>query len=228
LLEKGAPGAAEEVLAPLLEIPERRTDFMRIIEVLQLPERNPFFTGRKSVLAQLQEPVATRGRVALSGLGGIGKTQTAVEYAHRHLEEYDCIFFVSAASHEGLLSGYVTIAGLLKLPESGAQDQTLVVDAVKRWLGSHRGWLLVLDNVDRLDIVKPFLPPSPKGHILLTSRTQVFDTIGIVKLVELNEMFPAEARTFLLKRTGREYEGGSEPNAASEVAAELGLLPLAL
>jgi hypothetical protein len=70
------------------------------------------------------------------------------------------------------------------------------------------------------------LPPSPRGHILLTSRAQVFDTIGIVKPVELNEMSPAEAQTFLLKRTGREYEGGPEPNAASELAAELGFLPL--
>ena len=193
-----------------------------------LPERNPFFTGREQVLVRLQEALAARGRTALSGLGGVGKTQTAVEYAHRHLKEYDCIFLVSAASREGLLSGYVTIAGLLKLPEAGAQDQTLIMDAVKRWLGSHRGWLLVLDNADRPDIVKPFLPAEPTGHVLLTSRAQVFDTIGIVKPVDLNEMSPAEARTFLLKRTGREHEGGPEPNAASELAAELGFLPLAL
>ena len=58
LLEKGAP---EQVLPPPLEIPERKTDFMRIIEVLQLPERNPFFTGREPVLAQLQRrPSDTR------------------------------------------------------------------------------------------------------------------------------------------------------------------------
>jgi hypothetical protein len=53
-----------------------------------LPERNLFFTGREDVLAQLQEALATQGRAALSGLGGVGKTQTAVEYAYRHLDEY--------------------------------------------------------------------------------------------------------------------------------------------
>ena len=102
------------------------------------------------------------------------------------------------------------------------------MEAVKRWLSSHEGWLLILDNADTPDIGKPFLPPEPRGHVLLTSRAQVFDTIGIVKPVELNEMSHAEARTFLLKRTGREYEGGPESNAASELAEELGFLPLAL
>jgi hypothetical protein len=115
---------------PLLEILERKTDFMRIIEVLQVPERNPFFTGRELVLAQLQEALADRGRAALSGLGGVGKTQTAIEYARRHLEEYDCILCVGAQSREAIVSGYAMIAGLLKLPEADSQDQMLAVEAV--------------------------------------------------------------------------------------------------
>ena len=86
-----------------------------------LPERNPFFTGREQVLTQLQEALAAQGRAALSGLGGVGKTQTAVEYAHCHLKEYDCILWVTAASQESLVSGYVTVAGLLKLPEADAK-----------------------------------------------------------------------------------------------------------
>jgi hypothetical protein len=77
-----------------------------------LPDRNPFFTGRERVLTQLQEALAAQGRAALSGLGGVGKTQTAVEYAYRHLAEYDHAFWATAASREALLSGYVTIAGL--------------------------------------------------------------------------------------------------------------------
>jgi hypothetical protein len=53
-----------------------------------LPERNLFFTARARVLTELQEVLVARGRAALSGLGGVGKTKTAVEYAHRHLDEY--------------------------------------------------------------------------------------------------------------------------------------------
>jgi tetratricopeptide (TPR) repeat protein len=193
-----------------------------------IPDRNPFFTGRKLVLMQIQEALSDRALAILSGLGGVGKTQTAVEYAHRHLPEYAHAFWAKADSRESLVSDYATIAGLLKLPESTAEDQTVAVGAVNRWLTSHRDWLLILDNADRPDTIKPFVPPKPMGHILLTSRAQVFDTIGIVKPVELNEMSRDEAETFLLKRTGREYESGPEPNAASELATELGFLPLAL
>jgi len=74
----------------------------------------------------------------LSGLGGVGKTQTVVEYAHRHLAEYDHVFLATAASREALVSSYVTVAGLLKLPEGAAQDQILAVEAVKHWLSSSR------------------------------------------------------------------------------------------
>jgi hypothetical protein len=193
-----------------------------------LPDRNPFFTGREAVLTQLREALTKQGRAVLCGLGGVGKTQTAAEYAHRHLDQYVYTFWVNAASGEAILSGYVTIAGLLKLPEATAQDQTVAVDAVKRWLSSSQGWLLILDNADRPDVVKPFLPRGPAGHVLLTSREQTFDTIEIVKPIELNEMSNTDARTFLLKRAGRESAGDPESNAAFELAAEVGFLPLAL
>jgi predicted ATPase len=119
-----------------------------------LPERNPFFTGRERVLTELQKALAARGRAALSGLGGVGKTQTAVEYAHRHLAEYAHAFWANADSREALVHDFVTIAGLLKLPESDAQNQKRAVDAVKRWLGSKQGWLLILDNADDIVIAR--------------------------------------------------------------------------
>jgi hypothetical protein len=63
----------------------------------------------------------------------MGKTQIAVEYAHRHLDEYVYALSANAHSREALVSGYVTIAGLLKLPEADSQDRMLAVEAVKRW-----------------------------------------------------------------------------------------------
>ena len=118
-------------------------------------------------MGQLREALADRARVAVSGLAGIGKTQTAVEYAHRHFDEYGYTFWVTAHSREALVSNYATVAGLLKLPESTAQDQTLAVDAVKRWLGSHGGWLLILDNADDLLMARAFIPPGKNGHVIL-------------------------------------------------------------
>ena len=63
----------------------------------------------------------------------MGKTQIAVEYAHRHLDEYVYALSANAHSREALVSGYVTIAGLLKLPEADSQDRMLAVEAVKPW-----------------------------------------------------------------------------------------------
>lgn len=184
-------------------------------------------------MAELHEALAVRGRAALSGLGGVGKTQTAVEYAHRHFEEYDHVFLVSAASREGLLSGYVTIAGLLKLPEAGAQDQTLAVRAVKRWLGYQQRWLLILDNADDLAVSREFIPPPSNGHVLLTTRG--WATGAIARRVEIQEMRTDEAALFLLRRAKYIAENATLDAAAAadqekaiEIATQLDGLPLAL
>ena len=233
LLEKGAPGAPEHALPPRLEIPERKTDFMRIIEVVQLPERNPFFTGREPVLARLQEALAARGRAALSGLGGVGKTQTAVEYAHRHLDDYVYTFWATAHSREALVSGYLAVAGLLKLTESDAKDQTLAVDAVKRWLGSHEGWLLILDNADDIGMARKFIPPGKSGHVLLTTRTRAVGAVA--RLVEIPEMGTEEGALFLLRRANYVGENAAldlaskaDRATALKIATQLDGLPLAL
>jgi hypothetical protein len=93
---------------------EGATDYkMALSNVL---DRNPFFTGRERALVQLQQALAAQGRAVLSGLGGVGKTQTIVEYAHRHMAVYGHVFWVSADSREALVSGYAAIARLLELP----------------------------------------------------------------------------------------------------------------
>ena len=163
-----------------------------------LPDRNPFFTGREQVLIQLQEALAIQGRAALSGLGGVGKTQTAVEYAYKHLDEYVYTLWASADSREALVSSYVTIAGLLKLPEFIAKEQSLAVDAVQRWLGSHDGWLLIFDNADDLGMARAFIPPGKNGHVMLTTRARA--TGAVARLVEIQEMGTEEGALFLLRR----------------------------
>jgi tetratricopeptide (TPR) repeat protein len=198
-----------------------------------IPDRNPFFTGREQVLTQLREALARQGRAALSGLGGVGKTQTAVEYAHRHLDQYLYTFWVTAASREAIVSGDVTIAGLLKLPESTAKDQTLAVDAVMRWLTSHRGWLLILDNADDLAMVREFIPSGKNGHLLLTTRARAVGAIA--RLVEMQDMDTDEGALFLLRRAKYIAEDAFLETAievdqaiANEITAQLDGLPLAL
>ena len=174
-----------------------------------------------------------QSRVALSGLGGMGKSETAAEYAHRHLEEYLYSFWVTAHSRESLISGFVTLAGLLKLTEADAQDQMRALESVKGWLGSHRDWLLILDNADDLAMVSEFIPSGKNGHILLTTRARAVGTVA--RLVEIQEMAPEEGALFLLRRAKYIAEDArfdavieADQSPAKEIATQLDGLPLAL
>ena len=196
--------------------------------------RNPFFTGRKEVLRNLralltqnQKPALNRIQ-AICGLGGIGKTQTAVEYAYRYRNSYDAAFWTRADSPEALFSGFARIARLLNLSKAEDDDENRLVKFVMSWLEKTSGWLLILDNLDNPSVAKNFLPPNPSGHILVTSRAQALQELTIPHPIELTEMSPSEAIQFLLQRTDRETTLQEEKNAASELARELAFLPLAL
>jgi tetratricopeptide (TPR) repeat protein len=194
--------------------------------------RNPYFTGREDVLRKLHNSLksdkATALAQAISGLGGIGKTQTAVEYTYRYRNEYDAVLWVKADSREALISDYAALAQVLALPEKDAKEQNLIVAAVRRWLENNSGWLLVFDNTDEPGLLEDYIPIDHKGHILLTSRAQLFDNLGISNPVELEKMPPDEAKEFLLKRTGRSDRSQEENEVILKIAEELDYLPLAL
>jgi tetratricopeptide (TPR) repeat protein len=194
--------------------------------------RNPYFTGREQVLEQLHNALKSDKAAALaqaiSGLGGIGKTQTAVEYTYQYRNEYDAVLWVKADSREALISDYAALAHVLDLPEKDAKEQNLAAAAVRRWLEKNSRWLLVFDNADEPGLLDEYTPMNQKGHILLTSRAQLFDNLGISKAVELQKMPPDEAKEFLLKRTGRSALPQEENEAILKIAEELDYLPLAL
>ncbi len=196
--------------------------------------RNPYFTGRDTILHNLHEALSrdsatalTQGH-AISGLGGIGKTQTAVEYTYRYRSEYRFIFWIRAETEVELQAGFVEIARLLNLPEQHATNPADTVQAVKHWLEHTSAWLLVFDNADAPELLKTYYPRTHRGHILLTSRAQVFDTLGIARPLALAKMDPQEALDFLYTRTARAQSDLAEKHAAEHLAAELGYLPLAL
>jgi tetratricopeptide (TPR) repeat protein len=188
--------------------------------------RNDAFTGREQILSDLRADLVKRSKQALSGLGGVGKTQIAVEYAYRHKDEYTAVLWTFADTEQSIRGGFTQIASLLNLPEKDATEQAKVTDAVRRWLDDNPGWLMVFDNADDPTIVKEFLPQQAKGHILLTSRAHTFHKLGILSPREVNVLSPDEARKFLLLRTGK--DPASKSSEADALAKELGYLPLAL
>ena len=191
--------------------------------------RTRYFTGREDVLAQLHQQLAERHRAALSGLGGVGKTQTAIEYAAQHRDDYpDGVFWVNAETPSGLRAGFIEIAKALRLPEASSSDQEQVVRTVLEWLNGTDCWLLILDNVDDRRDVRSFVPERGKGNVLITSRESVFQELGIARALDVRDLNNDEAVRFLLTRTGRDGGERDEGPAAAELAAELGNLPLAL
>jgi hypothetical protein len=195
--------------------------------------RNPFFTGRDELLAQLHTQLQTAQTGAVSGLGGIGKTQLALEYAHRYGNEYQTVLWARADTIEALNASYTEIAGLLNLPQKDEQKQEVIVQAVKGWLSRESGWLLILDNADELAIVPPFLPTRFTGHLLLTTRVQA--TGKLAERLEVKTMSEDVGALLLLRRARLIARDATLSDAspadcavAKAITKELGGLPLAL
>lgn len=201
--------------------------------------RNPFFTGREELLSRLHAQLQA-GQIttlsqpqAISGLGGVGKTQVAVEYAYRFQQDYQAVLWARADSQESLISSFMTLAQLLKLPEREAQDQAITVQAVKTWLQTHSQWLLILDGVDDPALIKEFLPPVLGGHLILTTRASAIERLA--PSIEVEALSPEEGAMLLLRRAGvlaadasLEQVSSSEKTKALQIVQDLGALPLAL
>lgn len=199
--------------------------------------RNPFFTGREEILARLHTLLGS-GRAAtlsqayaMSGLGGIGKTQTAVEYAYRYRQDYQVVLWVHAENRQVLEGDLLALAEVLQLPEKSEQNQARVLKAVKQWLSTHHHWLLILDNVEEVSLVDEMLPTECPGHILLTTREQA--TGAFAQRVDLEQMTPEEGALFLLHRIqllgpDAPLQASSHADAAMQMVQLLGGLPLAL
>jgi tetratricopeptide (TPR) repeat protein len=194
--------------------------------------RNLMFTGREELLKQVHEALKKSGRAALSqppaihGLGGIGKTQIAIEYAYRHIKDFKFIFWVGSENETAIRSAFSQIAGLLNLPQKDERELGLVVSAVKTWLESHKGWLSIFDNADDPHILRDYLPRVHQGKVLITSRASAFGNLA--RGIEVDEMPLDRAVEFLLKRAGIKNPGKADIETAEKICEALGLLPLAI
>ncbi len=131
------------------------------------------------------------------------------------------MWWVPSEEPSALAATYAALARTLDLPEQDAAEQSVTIEAVKRWLDRNGNWLLVLDNAAGPDEVRSYLPQAATGHILITSRDHNWG--GVARLLPV-ETFPrGQSVEFLLKRTGQ-----SDEEAADSLAEAMGDLPLAL
>ena len=196
-------------------------------------ERNPYFTGRDDFLKKLSRQLSDRQpkrynhRVSLHGLGGMGKTQIALEYAYRHKSDYKYVFWISAVDQSQLLSGFVDIAklsGCVKVTDKSTEVAKCVLD----WLRVTESWLLIIDNLDDITIVNDYLPStSGVGHTLITTRNRNSDGIPADGL-EITEMNPEDCVQFLFDRIRLTDHTPEIRNEAHKIVQELGCLPLAI
>ncbi|MEL7227410.1 MAG: NB-ARC domain-containing protein, partial [Cyanobacteria bacterium J06576_12] len=199
-------------------------------------QRNRYFAGREVVLLQLHEQLTQTSAAAMtqvqaiSGLGGIGKTQTAVEYAYRyHYDQavYEAVFWVNADTETTLASDLASIAEQVAVPGAEVLQQEQKIQKVHAWLSNHHDWLLIFDNADQPDRLADWMPTTPNGKVLITSRASVFDQIGIQTPLALDVLSEAEALTLLFESTGIARTAEAEKSAI-DLNQELDGLPLAL
>ncbi len=190
--------------------------------IWNIPARNAGFTGRDGLLIALRDRLLAGDKAvvqALHGMGGVGKTQLAAEYAYRFAETYDLAWWVNS-EQGGLIGDQVAALGLaLGCIDAGA-GMEVVRTVVLAELRDRGGWLLVFDNAETPADVTPWLPGG-SGHVLITTRERGWDEVAAP--VEVDVLARAESVAIMRNRVT-----GLADADADRLAAELGDLPLAI
>jgi hypothetical protein len=206
---------------------------------LPYPSLGTLFKGRAAFIERVRESLTRAAdgsfavvATALYGLGGIGKTRAAVEYAWAFQEKYTALLFVIADTPEALPRNLAALTGerYLNLPEQAEKEEGARLRAVLDWLKTNRGWLLILDNIDTpqpLAEAVQLIGQLAGGHVVITSRLANFP--ADVDPLEVDVLDVGDAADFLLERTARQRRPAADDKAmARELVVDLGGLALAL
>ncbi|WP_253890534.1 tetratricopeptide repeat protein [Actinokineospora diospyrosa] len=186
------------------------------------------FLGRSAELARLDAVVGESGRaavVAVHGLGGVGKSTLAARFAGLHADRFSFVWWVVADSAAALATGLAEVSAAVA-PETRSLPLEERAELGTRWLASHDGWLLVLDNLTGPAEVAELVARVRTGTIVITSRLGV-GWQGVAATVAV-DVLPAADAEELLARIVRDQWPDADLSGAEALCAELGWLPLAV
>ena len=195
-----------------------------------LPPRNEKFTGRKKLLDDIHTAFQTKNEVslvqaqAITGIGGVGKSETATEYVYRYRQEYNQIWWVNAETKANIDEAYFSFAEKNGLSSPEDKTETIIdkIDKVKNWMNDNDKWLFIYDNVEDEKSLEDYRPAVCREgqHILVTSRNTHFLHCKLVKIDIFTE---TEACKFIKKYTEKPAD-----KYFKILAEQMGYLPLAL
>lgn len=206
----------------------------------EIPPRNRDFTGRAAELRALNTNLSSYGNKTpapqvISGIGGVGKTEIATEFIHRHRDRYEVIWWIRAEHHDRVREALVKLGQRLDLRQAatgGDRNRTIAAALAALESGHMSSWLLVYDNAAQPLDLQRYLPAClPRGHVIITSRLQDWPGFIDVDSIQVAPFTRAEAISFLRRRVPHlaSADGpGGEDTLAGRLADALGHLPIAI
>jgi tetratricopeptide (TPR) repeat protein len=175
----------------------------------EIPFRNPHFTGRTKELEALRRRLNEGSPAVLGqppqplyGLGGVGKTEIAAEYAHRFRDDYDLVWWIRAEQADTIINALIALGQQLSLPDFRAEERDYSAGVVIAALSQgqpYANWLLIFDNATNAELIGKYIPRGP-GHVIITSRDSRWRKALRTDGIQVSEFEPAETIEFLRKR----------------------------
>jgi tetratricopeptide (TPR) repeat protein len=207
----------------------------------EVPWRNLHFTGREPEIQALRVQLGSEFQAAnrrppcvLYGLGGVGKTEIATEYAHRYADDYEIVWWVRADQEDTIQASLVGLGTRLQLPSVNPVDRDRAIPLVIGALQSgepHSRWLLIFDDVAAPEKIRQYIPRG--GHVIVTSRINEWKQVLSTDGIEVTQFGRADTVSFLRQRVPQlrpSADAAAETSAATNadrLADALGDLPLA-